>query len=75
MLPDFAALRAEVKKCLKADIELSERTAWETWINRDKAEIARLSAEIAKCEAQINSQVYALFDLTDEEITLLEANI
>lgn len=75
LLPDFAAFRAEVKKCLKADIELSERTAWETWINRDKAEILRLSAEIAKCEAEINKQVYALFSLTDAEIKLLESNI
>jgi hypothetical protein len=75
LLPDFAAFRAEVKKCLKVDIELSERTAWETWIKRDKAEILRLSAEIAKCEAKINKQVYALFGLTDAEIKLLESNI
>ena len=75
LLPDFAAFRAEVKKCFKADIELSERTAWETWIKRDKAEILRLTAEIAKCETQINAQVYALFNLTAAEIKLLEANI
>ena len=45
------------------------------WITRDKAEIHRLSGEIAKLEAEINKQVYALFNLTDDEITLLEANI
>lgn len=75
LLSDFAAFRAEVKKCFKADIELSERTAWETWIKRDKAEILRLSAAVAKCEAKINTLVYALFDLTDAEIKLLESNI
>jgi hypothetical protein len=72
-LPDFAAFRAEVKKVFKADIPLAERSAWEDWITRDRAEIARLSAEITKAEAQIDSIVYGLFDLTPDEITLLES--
>jgi len=72
-LPDFTAFRAEVKKVLKADIPLAERSAWEDWITRDRAEIARLSAEITKAEAQIDSIVYSLFDLTPAEITLLES--
>jgi type I restriction-modification system DNA methylase subunit len=75
LLPDFAAFRAEVKKCFKADIPLSERNDWEAWITRDRSEIARLTAEIAKCEAEINKQVYALFDLNDDEIKLLESAI
>lgn len=74
-LPDFAAFRAEVKKVFKADIPLAERTAWEDWISRDRAEIARLSTEIAKNEAQINSIVYGLFDLTADEISLLESEV
>jgi hypothetical protein len=74
-LPDFAAFRAEVKKVFKADIPLTERSAWEDWITRDRAEIARLSAEITKAEAQIDSIVYGLFDLTPDEIALLEASI
>ena len=75
LLPDFATFRAEVKKCFKAEIPLNERTDWEDWITRDKAEIHRLSGEITTLEAEINKQVYALFDLTDDEIKLLEANI
>jgi hypothetical protein len=71
-LPDFAAFRAEVKKVFKADIPLAERSAWEDWINRDRAEIARLSAEIAGAEAQIDRIVYELFGLTNSEILLLE---
>ena len=74
-LPDFAAFRAEVKKVFKADIPLAERSAWEDWITCDRAEIARLSAEITKAEAQIDSIVYGLFDLTPDEIALLEASI
>lgn len=72
-LPDFAAFRAEVKKVFKADIPLAERSAWEDWITRDRVEIARLSAEISKAEAHIDSIVYALFDLTPDEIALLES--
>lgn len=74
-LPDFAAFRAEVKKAFKADIPLSERSDWEDWINRDRAEIARLTAEIAQSEAKIDCIVYGLFDLTPDEIALLEASI
>lgn len=74
-LPDFAAFRAEVKKVFKADIPLAERSAWEDWITRDRVEIARLSAEIAKAEAQIDSVVYSLFDLTPDEIALLESAV
>lgn len=71
-LPDFAAFRAVVKKALKADIPLAERSDWEDWIARDKAEIARLTAEIKANEERINSIVYELFELTDDEIRLLE---
>ena len=56
-----------------ADIPLSERSDWEDWIKRDRAEIVRLTAEIAQAEAQINSIVYELFELTEDEIALLEA--
>ena len=74
-LEDFAAFRAEVKKTFKADIPLSERSDWEDWLAREKAEIARLSAEITRNEDEINKIVYRLFDLTADEIALLEANI
>lgn len=74
-LPDFAAFRAEVKKTLKADIPLAERTEWEDWMARDKAENARLSAEIKANEDRINQIVYRLFDLTPDEIALLETKV
>ena len=74
-LPDFAAFRTEIKKAFKADIPLAERSDWEDWIDRDRAEINRLSAEVAEAEMRIDRIVYGLFDLTREEIEFLEASI
>ncbi|MDX0451243.1 N-6 DNA methylase [Sinorhizobium medicae] len=74
-LPDFTAFRAEVKKAFKTDIPLAERSDWEDWINRDRAEIVRLTAEIANAEAQIDKIVYDLFELKPDEIALLEGAV
>ena len=74
-LPDFAAFQKEVKKTLKAAIPLSERNEWDDEIAKARSKINALIAEIARLEGEINAKVYALFDLTPEEIALLEANI
>ncbi|KAB2536936.1 hypothetical protein AL035_19535 [Salipiger aestuarii] len=74
-MPNFAAFRAEVKKVFKADIPLADRSDWEDSINRDRAETLRLSAEITQAEARIESIVYDLFDLTEDEIALLDAAV
>ena len=74
-LPDFAAFQAEVKKALKSDIPLKARNEWENWISENRTKIHALTGEIAQIEKEINAMVYALFDLTPEEIELLEANI
>lgn len=74
-LPDFAAFQKEVEKALKAKIPLQERNEWENWITTSRAEIQALTAEIARLEAEINARVYALFDLTADEVALLEANV
>lgn len=74
-LSSFSAFRTEVKKVFKTDIPLTERSDWEDWIDRDRAEINRLSAEVADAERRIDRIVYGLFDLTPEEIELLEASI
>lgn len=72
-LPDFAAFQREVRKTLKAEIPLKQRSEWEDWITTTRAEINALTAEIARLEVEINAKVYALFDLTPAEIKLLEA--
>ena len=74
-LPDFAAFQAEVKKAFKSDIPLRQRSEWDSWISENRTQIHALTAEIVRLEDDINARVYALFDLTDDEIALLEANI
>jgi type I restriction-modification system DNA methylase subunit len=74
-LPDFLAFQKEVEKALKARIRLQERNEWENWITTSRSEILALTAEITRLEAEINAKVYALFDLTPDEIVLLEANV
>ncbi|CAN5115657.1 hypothetical protein BH10PSE12_BH10PSE12_10930 [soil metagenome] len=74
-LPDFAAFQKEVEKTMKAKIPLQERNDWETWISTSRAEIHGLTAEIVLLESDINAKVYSLFNLTPDEITLLEESI
>ncbi len=72
---DFAAFRAEVKKVFGTEIPLKERGDWESYLAENAAEVHRLTAEIAAAEREIDAIVYRLFDLTPDEITLLEASI
>lgn len=74
-LKDFAAFRVEIKKHFRSEIPLNERTQWEDWFKAGKTEIDKLSAEIARNEAEIYAIIYELFDLTPDEIKILEESI
>ena len=69
---DFPAFRAEVKKVFKKDIPLGERDEWEEWLAGRRAEHERLTAEIVRLETDLNARVYELFDLTPDEIQIIE---
>ena len=72
---DFAALRDEVKTAFHADIPVKQRGEWEIHLADNAAEVHRLSAAIAAAEREIDALVYRLFDLTPDEIGLLEASL
>lgn len=74
-LPNFDTFQKEVEKGLKGRIPLQDRNDWENWITATRAEIHALTVKITRLEAEINAKVYALFDLTPDEIALLEASI
>jgi hypothetical protein len=69
---DFPAFRAEIKKVFKKDIPLAERDEWEDWLAEQRADHQRLTADIVRLESELNTCVYALFDLTPEEIQTIE---
>ena len=72
---NFKDFQKEIKAKFKTDIPLAERSDWQDWIAKEKIAINRLNAEIKTNEDKINNLVYQLFDLTADEIMLLENNI
>ena len=72
---DFTAFRAEIKKCFKAEIPLAKRNAWDAWLAAERAKVVELSRTLTQLEADLNRQVYTLFDLTENEIAILEKEI
>ncbi len=72
---DFASLRAEIKRAFRADIPVKERGEWEAYLAENAARVKSLSADIAAAEREIDAVVYKLFDLTPDEIALLEASL
>ena len=75
---DFKAFHDEMKKQfkqLKQPIPLAERDAWQARFEADKKKVMELSTEITRCERAIDAEVYRLFDLTPEEIALIETDL
>jgi len=72
---DFKSFRDEIKKAFKADIPLKQRSEWESFLREESEKVRRLTAEIEQAEREIDAVVYKLFDLTPDEITLLESSL
>lgn len=72
---DFAAFRDEVKRVFKTEIPVKQRGEWERYLAEEGEKVRKLTAEIDAAEREIDRIVYELFDLTPDEIALLEASI
>ncbi len=72
---DFTTFQAELKKAFKTTIPVKERAQWEDYLSAESAKVRALSAQISASEAEINTLVYAAFDLTPVEIALLEKSL
>jgi len=68
---DFNGFVSELKK-QKIRLSLFQQDEWEQYFNKNKQECEELSAKITETDKEINARVYALYDLTDEEIKLIE---
>jgi hypothetical protein len=70
-----AALKASFK--LSGDPFKNPRTAdeWEPYLAEKQALVHRLVRELADAEAELNDRVYLLFNLTPDEIKLLQREV
>ena len=70
-----AALKTSFK--LSADPLKNPRTAdqWEPYLAEKQAIVHRLTRELADAEAELNDRVYRLFNLTADEIKLLQREV
>jgi hypothetical protein len=73
--PALSTFQAEIKKAFKADIPLKQRNEWESYLREEGARMRRLTAQIEEAEREIDAIVYKLFDLTPDEIALLESSL
>lgn len=71
---DFTTFRAEIKKAFHAEIPLKARGEWEAYLAENAAEVRALTRQIDLAEREIDTIVYALFDLTADEIALIEGS-
>jgi hypothetical protein len=72
---DFVAFRAEATRAFKTEIPVKDRDGWEHYLSEKSAEVIKLTAEIEAAEREIDAIVYKLFDLTPDEIKLLEDSL
>jgi hypothetical protein len=60
-----------VKRAFHHYIPLRERGEWEAYLRDNAGQVRALSDTIAAAEREVDQIVYALFDLTPDEIALL----
>ena len=69
---NFKSFRAEAKKVFKQDIALAERDDWEVYLKQKRANVDDLTAKLIDTERQLNEHIYRLFDMSVDEIALIE---
>ena len=74
-LLSFDDFKKEIKKQFKHTMTSKETKEWRKDFNDDKTEIQSLSSQLATKEQELNTKVYELFNLSEDEIALLEDNI
>lgn len=74
-VPKLTGFTAAVKKHFKQDIPLNDRNAWEVKLKTGAARVAELTTQIKRAEREIDQILYRLFDLTPDDIALIEAAV
>jgi len=71
---DFKTFVAELKK-QKIQLSLIQQDEWEEYFNAYKTEINQIQVEINKTDKEIDQMVYKLYELTEEEIKIVEESV
>jgi hypothetical protein len=71
---DFKAFVSELKK-QKVKLSLVQQDEWEEYFNAYKTEINNLQTQINQTDKEIDQMVYQLYELTEEEIKIVEESV
>ncbi|MGI9526720.1 MAG: Eco57I restriction-modification methylase domain-containing protein [Weeksellaceae bacterium] len=69
----FAEFVKELKK-KKVKLTLAEEAEWEDYFTAEKAKAETLKTQIDQTDKEIDQMVYKLYDLTEEEIAIVEGS-
>jgi hypothetical protein len=71
-IPAFADFTTSLKKIFKRELTLQEKNDWEATLDKARETCTLHTNTIAACEQAIDRIVYQLFELTSEEIAVVE---
>jgi type I restriction-modification system DNA methylase subunit/REP element-mobilizing transposase RayT len=71
---DFRDFLKELQKA-KVKLSLSEEADWMNYFNEQKQKAQTLKSEIEKTDREIDRMVYELYELTEEEIKIVEGTV
>ena len=72
-LLSYAEFIKELEK-KKVKLSLSEEAEWETYFSTEAKKALELKAQITQTDKEIDQMVYALYDLTEDEIKIVEGS-
>ena len=70
---EFSDFIKELKK-KKIKLSLSEEAEWMQYFNKQKEKALSIKHEIDQTEKELNQMVYTLYNLTEEEISIVEGD-
>ena len=70
---DFKTFLKELKK-KKVTLSLTQQDEWEEYFESYQKDLLELQAQIDKTDKEIDTMVYELYGLTEEEIAVVEGN-
>ncbi|MCD4794823.1 MAG: Eco57I restriction-modification methylase domain-containing protein [Bacteroidales bacterium] len=71
---DFKTFIAELKK-QKIKLSLTQQDEWEDYFDTYKQEINQVQTQISQTDKEIDKMVYELYELTEEEIGIIENSV